>query len=78
MPPLKIEHIVLGKVLGTPKVHGDGAYRCFFEGTNMSPEKPVTLEEVARFLRANPRGGVRMSPSDSRIVEDIYINGILR
>lgn len=75
---LKIEHIVSGKVVGTPKLHGDGAYRCFFEGTNMRPKKPITLEGVEKFLRANPRGGVRMAPSGSRIVEDIYINGVPR
>jgi hypothetical protein len=44
----------------------------------MRPEKPSTLEDVARFLRTNPRGGVRMTPGGSKIVENIFIDGVPR
>ena len=44
----------------------------------MNAETPSTLEAVAMFLRANPRGGVRMTPNGSKIVEHIFIDGIPR
>jgi hypothetical protein len=65
-------------VLGTPELFGDGCYRCFYEGSNMHPEKPTTLEDVGKFLRLNPRDGVRMTPQNSKIVDNIFMNGILR
>ena len=72
---MRIEWIVSGIVRGVPKVFKDGRYRCHYQGSNMYPEKPSSLEDVAKFLRANPRGGVRMTPDGNRIVENIFIDG---
>jgi hypothetical protein len=44
----------------------------------MHAEKPRNLDDVARFLKANPRGGVRMTPDGSKIVENIFIDGVAR
>ena len=77
MPP-RIEQIIGGVVKGTPKLFKDKRYRCLHEGSNMSPEMPSTLEDVAKFLRAHLRGGVRMTPNGSKIVENIFIDGVPR
>jgi hypothetical protein len=69
---MRIEWIVGGVVHGVPKPCKDGRYRCFYEGTNMNPEMPSTLEDVAKFLRANPRGGVRMTPDNSNRRKHLY------
>lgn len=75
---MRIERIVGGVVRGEPKLFEDRLYRCFHEGLNMHAEKPSTLADVAMFLKVNPRGGVRMTPDGSKIVKNIFIDGIPR
>lgn len=75
---MRIERIIGGAVRGEPKLYKDRQYRCFSEGSNMDPEKPSTLEDVAKFFLANSRGGVRMTPNGSKIVEKIFIDGVPR
>lgn len=67
-----------GMVVQTCARHPDGKFRVFLRGTNMDAAALNTLDEVADFLRKNPRGGVRMNPGWSRIVERIHIDGIPR
>lgn len=73
-----IERIKSGVVCGTPKLYPGGKYHCFIRGKNVDPIGFSTLEEVAEFLRANPRGGVCMDPGDGKIVDNIYIDKVPR
>lgn len=55
----------------------DGFYACHHFGSNVAPLALSTLDEVADFLRANPRGGARMNPGWVKIVRNIHIDGVL-
>lgn len=72
---MRIERVIRGVVRGTPKLHANGKYKCLVFGKNVEPVEVSTLEEVAEFLRANPRGGVRMEPGDGKVSKNIFIDG---
>jgi hypothetical protein len=74
----RIERIVGGAVTGTAKRYRNGKFKCHHAGTNENPQWFATLDEVADFLRTNPRSGVRMTPGDGKISENIYIDGVPR
>ena len=78
MPVSRIERIKGRIVLGRAEPGRDGWYRCLPDGSNKRPEKFLTLDEVANFLRANPGNGVRMNPGWGKIVNNIFIDGIPR
>lgn len=78
MPPPRIERIVGGVVTGVPVKYKNGLYRCHPAGQNVDDEWFATLEEVAEFLWAHPRGGVRMTPGRGKISENIFIDGAPR
>jgi hypothetical protein len=79
MPVSRIERIISGTVVGCAVVGPtSGKYHCHRSGSNMSPLPFDTLDDVADFLRANPGSGVRMAPSFSKIVNNIYIDGFRR
>lgn len=67
---------------GSPKQRAepdaDGQYHCFHFGTNVSPVYLRTLDDVAEFLRKNPKAGVRMNPGWSKISKGIHIDGVPR
>ena len=44
----------------------------------MGPETFSTLDEVAAYLRKNPKAGVRMNPGWTKISKHIFIDGIAR
>ena len=75
---MKIERIVSGRVVGAAKLYSNGQYRCHPAGQNVEDRWFTTLEDVAAFLRANPGSGVRMTPDSSKIVDNIYIDGVPR
>jgi hypothetical protein len=78
MTVLRIEQIKAGVVTREADPATDGKYRCFFRGSNMDPVLLSTLDEVADFLRMHPRSGVRMTPRDGAIRDDIFIDGAPR
>ena len=56
----------------------DGQYHCFCFGKNVDPVYFRTLDDVAEFLRKNPKAGVRMNPGWSKISRRIFIDGVPR
>ena len=79
MPVGRIERIVDGVVVQTveraKRGKHAGKYVCDPPGTNDRGVPFDTLDEVAAYLRANPRAGVRMHPGKSKISENIHIDG---
>lgn len=75
---MKIERIVGGRVIGEAKLHKNGQYRCHPFGQNVEDKWFSRLEDVADFLRAHPGSGVRMTPNGSKVVKNIYIDGVPR
>ncbi|MCZ7445590.1 MULTISPECIES: hypothetical protein [Rhizobium/Agrobacterium group] len=76
MPVTRVERIVGGLVIGRVERGSDGYYACHHFGSNVDPLPLNTLDDVADFLRAHPRGGVRMYPGRKKISRNIYIDGI--
>lgn len=74
----RIERIKGGVVLGRAETAKDGKYRCLPDGLNKRPLMFSALDEVARFLQANPNSGVRMNPRWGKIVDNIFIDGLPR
>lgn len=77
MTVARIERIVGGRVVGRVERGSDGNYACHHFGSNVAPLPLSTLDDVADFLRAHPRSGVRMYPGRNKISRNIYIDGIL-
>ncbi|CUX05172.1 hypothetical protein AGR1C_pAt20163 [Agrobacterium fabacearum TT111] len=69
---LKTDFAVIGRV----EPGADGDYTCHHFGSNVDPLSFSTLDDVADFLRAHPRSGVRMYPSRKKISRNIHIDGI--
>ena len=78
MPVSRIERIIRGTSIGAVERSTNGFYVCLSEGSNMETQEFLTLDEVADFLRNNPRAGVRMNPEWSKIVKNIFIDGLPR
>jgi len=78
MPVARVERIIARTPLCKAEPHADGKYYCYAQGTNMRPEKFSTLDQVAAYLRENPKAGVRMNPGWTKISKNIYIDGIAR
>lgn len=76
MPIARIERIVGGRVTGRVERGSDGFFACHDFGSNVTPTRLTTLDEVADFLRSRPRSGVRMNPGWSRITTNIYVDGV--
>lgn len=76
MPVTRIERIVGGRVIGRVERGSDGNYACHHFGSNVDPVPCASLDDVADFLRANPRSGVRMDPDRKKISRNIYIDGV--
>jgi hypothetical protein len=76
MPVARIEKFERGvAVQRAEPASNDGKYRCFVAGRNTDPVLLTTLDQVADFLRSNPRSGVRMNPGWGLIRDDIHIDG---
>jgi len=78
MPTTSIEKIVAGSVVAKAESHKTSNYHCHHRGSNVDAVELGSLDEVAEFLRENPGSGVRMEPGWSKIVDDIYIDGLPR
>ncbi len=76
MPVTRIERIVGGLVIRRVERGSDGYYACHHFGSNVDPLRLKTLDDVADFLRAHPRDGVRVYPGRKKISRNIYIDGI--
>jgi hypothetical protein len=71
-----IERIQKGILTGTTERHDkDGTYHCHAFGSNVDPVRLPTLDDVAAYLRANPKAGVRMSPKWQKISKNIFVDG---
>jgi hypothetical protein len=77
LPVARIERILSGSVLAAAAKRADGRYTCHRFGSNIDPVRLSSLDEVADFLRANPKSSVRMNPSWTRISRNLYIDGVL-
>lgn len=77
MPVTRIERIVGGAVRGRVERGSDGFFACHDFGSNVTPTRLASLDDVADFLRSRPRGGVRMNPQWKRITRNIHIDGVL-
>lgn len=79
MPIGRIEKIKSGVVVQKAEPHSkDGHFWCHTYGSNIDPIRLSSLDEVAEYLRDNPKSGVRMNPGWSKISEDIFIDGAAR
>ncbi|UZE46987.1 hypothetical protein ONR75_18455 [Rhodopseudomonas sp. P2A-2r] len=79
MPVSRIEKIdASGAVAQQVELSTDGTYHCLHFGNNVETVHFTTLDDVANFLRANPKAGVRMNPGWSKISKSIYIDGVPR
>ncbi|WP_027992025.1 hypothetical protein [Sinorhizobium meliloti] len=76
MPITKIERIVGGRVIGRVERGSDGNYACHHFGSIVDPVTCASLDDVADFLRANSRSGVRMNPDWRKISRNVYIDGV--
>lgn len=77
MPVSRIERIVGGVVTGRVERGSDGLFACHVFGSNVDATPLASLDDVADFLRAHPRSGVRMNPQWKRITRNIYIDSVL-
>ncbi len=77
MPVARIERIVAGVVKSRVERGADGTFACHEFGSNVHAVALTTLDEVADYLRANPRSGVRMNPGWVKISRNIHIDGVL-
>jgi len=78
MPVERIERIVGGKVMQRAERNARGVYVCNAAGTNEGPIEFASLDDVADYLRRNPRSGVRMNPGWSKISKHVFIDGLPR
>ena len=79
MPVERIEKIVAGSVVQrAERRNKDGVYLCHAFGTNIAGVKWSSLDEVADYLRSNPRSGVRMNPGWAKVSCHVFIDGVLR
>lgn len=78
MPVIRIEKIVSGRVVQKAERNEDGLYVCHAFGSNIDPLMFSSLDEVADYLRTNPRSGVRMNPGWSKISRFVFIDGLPR
>lgn len=79
MPVTRIEKVdTSGSSKQRAEPDADGQYHCFHFGKNVDPVYFRTLDDVAEFLRRNPKAGVRMNPGWSKISRRIYIDGVPR
>jgi len=76
VPIARIERIIGGSVAGRVERGSDRLFACHDFGSNVTPTRLATLDEVADFLRSRPRSGVRMNPGWDRITKNIYIDGV--
>lgn len=74
----RVEKIVAGVVVQRAERNEDGVYVCHASGTNVDPVVLSSLDEVADYLRNNPRSGVRMNPGWSKISRRVFIDGLPR
>ncbi|BAU38717.1 hypothetical protein APT_01635 [Acetobacter pasteurianus NBRC 101655] len=80
MPVKRIEKIEGGVVTKRAEVNAKGFYVCLPFGCNLLRDAKLfrNLDDVAKYLRANPKAGVRMNPGWGKISEDIFIDGLPR
>jgi hypothetical protein len=78
MAVAKIEKIERGVVKQRAEPNENGVYICHEFGKNTDPIKFSTLDEVADYLRSNPKAGVRMNPGWSKISRSVFIDGVPR
>jgi hypothetical protein len=79
MAVTKIEKIVRGRIVArAARGKTTGKYHCHAFGSNVNAVMFSDLDGVATFLRSNPGSGVRMNPGFSKIVDDIFIDGVPR
>jgi hypothetical protein len=76
MAVARIELIVGGTVTGRVERSSDGLFACHDFGSNVTPTRVATLDDVADFPRSRPRSGVRMNPGWGRIARNLYIDGV--
>ena len=60
MPVNRIERRQKGVPTGTVEPNGAGWYVCHAFGSTVGPQEFSALDDVAAYLRANPRAGVRI------------------
>lgn len=77
MPVTRIERIVGGVVTGRVERGSDGFFACHEFGLNVAQTRLASLDDVADFLRSQPRSGVRMNPGWDKSSKNIYIDGVL-
>lgn len=71
-----ISRVVDGRTAMTAeKSRKTGMYHCHHPGENTNSVMFASLDEVAEFLAANPKSGVRMNPGWSNISKNIYVDG---
>lgn len=74
----KIERILGGVVQNRAEPDEHGSFHCLPQGSNMHPILKASLDEVSDWLRANPKGGVRMNPTWTKVSRNIFIDGLPR
>lgn len=77
LPVARIERIIRGSAVASAAPASDGLYTCHKFGSNVDPVRLSSLDEVADFLKANPKASVRMNPSWTRISRNLFIDGVL-
>jgi len=77
MPVARIERIVGGTVRASAARDASGRYIGHLFGSNVDPVPLATLDDVAAFLKSNPKSGVRMNPGWTKISRNVHIDGIL-
>ena len=78
MPVGRIERVMFGSVMQRAERNDNGFYVCHAFGSNINPILKASLDEVADYLRKNPQAGVRMNPGWSKIVRNVFIDGVAR
>ena len=74
----RIERIIVGVVMNRVEPDENGSFHCLPQGQNMAPLLKTSLDEVADWLRTNPKGGVRMNPTWTKLSRNIFIDGLPR
>lgn len=73
----RIERIVGGIVVSRVERGSRGSFECHQFGSNVAAIPLPSLGDVADYLHANPRSGVRMNPGWVKISRNIHIDGVL-
>jgi hypothetical protein len=76
LPVARIERIIRGSAVASAAPASDGLYTCHKFGSNVDPVRLNSLDEVADFLKANPKASVRMNPSWTRISRNLFVDGV--